>query len=93
MYRAKPFKRIEVKQIWTVSALGVLLSLSHNFVLSQLKTFLGVTPLRNDLVLQLFTEAGIGQVLFLFLTRTARTLPHFSFDTLWKKIARGVISR
>ena len=37
MYRAKPFKRNEVKQIWTVSALGVLLSLSHNqFVLSQL---------------------------------------------------------
>ena len=37
MYRVKPFKRIEVKQIWTVSALGVLLSLSHNqFVLSQL---------------------------------------------------------
>ena len=37
MYTAKPFKRNEVKQIWTVSALGVLLSLSHNqFVLSQL---------------------------------------------------------
>ena len=61
------FKRIEVKQIWTVSALGVLLSLSQNqFVLSQLAQDVSrsYTPQKRSCLTRFFMEANVAQILF-----------------------------